>query len=608
MRSSNPPPPPLFGLRGAHAMTGDKQKAKDRRGTILRIWRYLERQRTTLFGVAALVVGSTALGLVGPYLLGRAIDQYVVRKDLPGLAGICGLMLAAYLGAATLNWLQSYVMVGVAQRAIFQIRNELFAKLQTLPIRYFDQRSQGDLMSRLTNDVERLSAVLTDSVAQILSGLLSMVGVLIAMLILSPALTAITVTALVGMSLFFNRVIVKRIGAGFRAQQAILGELNGIVQESVSGQRVIKAFGQEAAWFDRFEQANAKLKVAGTQAQTFSGSTGPLMNGSNNLALALVAGAGGWLVVRGMTTVGTVAAFINYSRQFGRPLNDLANLVSNFESALAGAERVFETMDAEPEVDASDLARKVEIKGDVVFEDVTFSYEPGVPILHHVDLHAKPGETVALIGPTGAGKTTIVNLLTRFYEIDGGRVLLDGVDLRDIPKRELRRQLGIVLQDSFLFTGTVRDNIRYGRLEATEDDIVAAAKLANADDFIRHLPHGYDTILSERGSNLSQGQRQLLSIARTILADPQILILDEATSSVDTRTERNIQEAMLRLMQGRTCFVIAHRLSTIRNADQILVLRAGEVIERGNHASLLAAHGFYYGLVTGGSGEADHEN
>ncbi len=367
---------------------------------------------------------------------------------------------------------------------------------------------------------------------------------------------------------------------------------------------MVKAYHREPVVIAQFDAANRELRQAATRAQIFAGFIGPMMNVINNLGLAIVAGAGGWMAVQGLATVGTIASFISYTRQFGRPLNEIANLYNLIQAAVAGAERVFEVIDEPAEVDASQVvagehdaaAALPGIRGDVVFEDVSFAYEPGVPVLKHVSLHAAPGQTVALVGPTGAGKTTIVNLLTRFYEIDNGRVTIDGQDLRAIGKEDLRRQLGIVLQDTFLFSGTVMDNIRYGRLDARDDEVIAAAKLANADQFIHRLPQGYDTPLSERGSNLSQGQRQLLAIARAILADPSILILDEATSSVDTRTEQHIQEAMLRLMAGRTSFVIAHRLSTIRDADQILVINHGTIVERGTHEQLLAQGGFYQRL------------
>ncbi len=600
--SQNNAPLP-FGPR--HNFGGEKQKVANKKGTIRRIASYMSEQKLALILVGVLVVFATGSGLLGPILMGRAIDQYIAKHDLPGLVGICSLMLASYVFAAALTWMQGYVMVGVATKTIYKIRSDLFHKLQQLPVGFFDSRSHGDLMSRLTNDVERLSSLLTDSFAQMVSSLLNLVGIFVAMLFLSPTLTLVTVGSLAGISLFFNKVIVKRIGVGFRAQQQSLGELNGIVQESISGQRVIKAYAQESSWLSRFDKANNELRAASTHAQTFAGTIGPMMNGGNNLSLALIVGTGGWLVVQGFSTVGTIAAFINYARQFGRPLNDLANLFSNVESALAGAERVFETIDEQPEPDALATTDDVDFSGDIVFENVTFSYTQGTPILKQINLHAKPGETVALIGPTGAGKTTIVNLLTRFYEIDSGKVMIDGTDLKQIPKRVLRRKLGIVLQDNFLFVGTVRENIRYGRLTATNAEVVEAAKMANVDEFLRHLPHGYDTMLTERGSNLSQGQRQLLSIARTLLADPQILILDEATSSVDTRTERNIQEAMLRLMKGRTCFVIAHRLNTIRTANQILVLQNGEITEHGSHEELMARRGFYFSLLSGSTESID---
>jgi ATP-binding cassette subfamily B protein len=400
--------------------------------------------------------------------------------------------------------------------------------------------------------------------------------------------------------------VAKKTRTGFREQQEYLGDLNGLIEETVTGHRVVQGYAREDAEIAVFSESNAKLRAASTTAQIFSGFVGPMMNFMNNLNFAVVAGIGGWMAVRGLATVGTIASFINYARQFSRPLNQVAQLYNQIQSALAGAERVFEIFDEEPEIqDAPDAVSLDVVEGEVVFENVDFSYESEVPILKNVSLKAEPGQTIALVGPTGAGKTTIVSLLTRFYDIDAGRVLVDGVDIRKIKMDDLRRQLGIVLQDTFLFGVSVLDNIRYGRLDATDDEVIAAAKLANADEFIRRLPEGYQTVLSENGSNLSQGQRQLLSIARAILADPGILVLDEATSSVDTRTEQHIQEAMLRLMEGRTSFVIAHRLSTIRRADCILVINDGEIIERGTHEDLMAAQGFYYDLhMTQFRGEA----
>jgi len=613
-RAQTPPPLPMFGRGGPGGLlTGKIERPKDARGTVERIWGYLRRQRLALFSTGALVILSTALNLVGPYLLGKAIDDYIMPRDLPGLLQICLIMIGSYLASSLLTWLQSYIMAGASQRTVRDIRDDLFARLQTLPLRVFDQRAHGDLMSRLTNDVENVNLVLSDSLTQLVSGVLSMVGIAATMLLLNLRLTVISLSAISILTFVINRWIAPQTREGFRQQQAALGRLNGLIEETVTGQRVVKAFNRETVVTAEFDVANLALKSSSTRAQIYAGFVGPLMNFVNNVSLAIVVGVGGWMTLRGMATVGTIASFITYSRQFGRPLNDIANLYNTIQAAIAGAERVFEIIDEEPEVDADDALPLAEIRGEVVFEAVDFAYEPGVPVLKDVSLHAEPGQTVALVGPTGAGKTTIVNLLTRFYEIDQGEIRIDGVEIRQIRKADLRRQLGIVLQDTFLFAATVMDNIRYGRPEATDLEVIAAARQANADQFIHRLPRGYQTMLSERASNLSQGQRQLLAIARAILADPRILILDEATSSIDTRTEQHIQEAMLRLMSGRTSFVIAHRLSTIREADQILVVNHGEIVERGTHEDLLARHGFYAGLyasqfrATGGTGQPEPE-
>ncbi len=584
---------------GANRFGGKVERAKDTRGTIRRIWGYLQQQRTALLLTAALVTGSTLLNLLGPYLLSRAIDRYIGSGDLPGLARLCLLMLGVYASSSLLTWLQSFVMAGAAGRTVRDIRADLFARTQTLPLRFFDRRAHGDLMSRLTNDVENINLVLTDSATQLVSGVLGMIGVAAVMFWLNPNLALVSIATISVLTLTLTRWIASRTRDGFRAQQAALGDLNGLIEETISGQRVVKAYGREGATIAQFDSANAEVRVAATRAQTLAGYMGPLLNMTGNIGLAIVAGTGGWLAVRGLATVGTIAAFITYTRQFSRPLTDIATLYNTIQSAVAGAERVFAIIDEEPEIDApTSTADPARLAGSVVFDRVSFGYDPGVPVLRDVSLTAQPGQLIALIGPTGAGKTTVVNLLTRFYEIDSGQITIDGRDLRTIPKDELRRQLGIVLQDTYLFSGTVADNIRYGRLDATDEEVIAAATLANADGFIRRLPHGYATPLSERASNLSQGQRQLLAIARAVLADPAILILDEATSSVDTRTERQIQEAMLRLMAGRTSFVIAHRLSTIRDADQILVVHGGTIIERGTHDDLLAQNGFYATLYT----------
>ena len=582
-----------MGGPGVMRTPGKVEKARNVRGTVRRLFDYLRRQRAALIVTAILVIVSTGLNVVLPFLLGQAIDQYVIPGDLPGLARLGMVMLVLYALNSALTWLQSYIMAAASQRTVRDLRNDLFGRLQNLPLRFFDQRQHGDLMSRLTNDVESINQVLSDGIVQIVSGVLSMLGVAVVMLSVNPLLGAISISVSVVMSLTVNRWLAPKMRSGFREQQTTLGTLNGLIQETLGGQRAVKAYHREPVAIAQFDAANLTLRQAAARAQIFAGFIGPLMNCMGNLALAIVAGAGGWLAVQGMATVGTIASFITYSRQFGRPLNELANLYGSIQSAIAGAERVFAVIDETPETDAADARPAMQIKGAVVFDNVSFSYEPNVPVLLQVSLRAEPGQMVALVGPTGAGKTTIVNLLTRFYDVASGRITIDGQDIRSLTKDDLRRQLGIVLQDTFLFSATVMDNIRYGRLDATDQDVIAAAKLANADPFIQRLPQGYDTPLSERASNLSQGQRQLLAIARAILADPRILILDEATSSVDTRTEHHIQEAMRRLMAGRSSFVIAHRLSTIREADQILVIDRGQIVERGTHERLLAARGFY---------------
>ena len=583
-------------------LMGPKVRAKDVQGTLFRLWGYLGRQKRALVITAVLVVISSGLDVVGPFLMGRAIDAVVGSgmglsdANLALLTETALLMLGIYLSSAAVSWLQTYVMAGASQQAVTDIRNDLFGKLQTLSLRFFDQRTHGELMSRLTNDVESVSNVLTNGITQLLSSLLSLVGVAAIMLLLNWRLAAVTlVTA--PLMVMLSRWIAKRTRSGFRQQQAFMGDLNGLIEETITGQRVVKAYGRERDVVSQFKGINQDLRGASTRAQVFAGALPPVTSLVNNTGLTIVALAGGWMAVRGLATVGDIASFVQYARRFGWPLNSIASLYNEIQSAIAGAERVFETLDEVPELsDSLEALPLAEVKGDVVFDDVGFAYEPGVPVLRNVSLHAKPGQTIALVGPTGAGKTTIVNLLTRFYDIDSGRILIDGTDIRELKIDDLRRRLGIVLQDTYLFADTVMENIRYGRLDATDEEVVAAAKLANADQFIHRLPQGYATMLSERASNLSQGQRQLLAIARAVLADPAILVLDEATSSIDTRTEKTIQEAMLRLMEGRTSFVIAHRLSTIREADKILVIDGGRLIERGTHAELLAAEGFYHHL------------
>jgi ATP-binding cassette subfamily B multidrug efflux pump len=571
-------------------------RAKDVQGTMRRLWGYLSRRKWALIGIVALVALSSGLSLLGPYLMGVAIDTYILGGDLPGLARTALLMIATYAAASFAIWVQGYVMAGLAQGTVRDIREDLFGKLQMLSLRFFDQRTHGELMSRLSNDVENISNVLNQGVTQFISSVISIVGVIVVMCLINWRLALVSLITIPVMA-FLSSAVAMQTRKGFREQQETLGDMNGIIEETITGQRVVKAYVREQAVIAEFDVANGKFQRAATRAQILAGFMGPMSNLVNNLGLAIVAGSGGWMALQGWATVGIIASFINYAREFSRPLNQIAQLYAQIQGAIAGAERVFEILDEVPElIDAPDALPLEGVAGDVVFEDVCFGYKPDVPVLKRVDFHAEPGQTIALVGPTGAGKTTMINLLTRFYDIDSGRIAIDGKDIRQVKKVDLRRRLGIVLQDTFLFSDTVMENIRYGRLDATDEEVIAAAKLANADQFIHRLPHGYRTELSERGSNLSQGQRQLLAIARAVLADPGILVLDEATSSVDTRTEKNIQEAMLRLMEGRTSFVIAHRLSTIREADNILVINDGEIIERGSHRELLAQRGFYHNL------------
>lgn len=572
-----------------------KVRAKHTGATIKRIWNYLNKQRTALLSVYIFTVLSSLIALVGPYLIGVTIDDYIVPRNYTGLIQICLIMLAIHLFGALVTWVQAYIMTGLSQKTVLHLRKDLFAKYQKLPVSFFDNRSTGELMSRATNDIENVSNTLNQSVTQLLNSVVTLIGSLVIMIILDIPLTIVALIS-IPLALFATRQIAKFTKKYFKEQQQHLGHLNGMIEETISGQKVVKLYRQEDKEIQRFREISERLNQVGIKAQMMSGMMGPFMNVINNLSFALIATVGGWLVFQGSTQVGIVVSFLSYSRQFGRPISELANQYNLIQSAVAGAERVFEIMDMKTEHEGENGKSITNIRGAVSFREVSFHYHADKPILQNISFHARPGEKIALVGPTGAGKTSVVNLLTRFYDIVDGAITIDDVDIRQIDKDHLRRLMGMVLQDAHVFSGTIRENIRFGNLSATDQEVEQAAVLANADHFIKRLPQGYDTILSTEGSNLSHGQRQLLTIARAILADPAILILDEATSSVDTRTEMHIQEAMKLLMQGRTSFVIAHRLSTIQDADTILYLEHGRLVEQGTHEELLAAKGPYYEL------------
>lgn len=571
-------------------------KAKDFKGTLLKLWQHFGSERKSLGVVLLLVLGSSALALIAPYLIGRTIDV-ISEKSGYKSANLLGIMaaalLASYLLETVLALLQGWTMAGISNRIVQNLRRTLFSKLQRLPVSFFDLHTHGELMSRLSNDIENISGTISQATTQLLVSVIMVSGSLIMMLILSPLLTLASVIT-IPLVFLVTKSVAKRTRVLFKEQQVLLGKLNGHIEETISGIQVIKAFNHEDKVIEDFQEINSSLNKVGIKAQIWSGFIMPLMNVINNIGFAVVAGAGGALAVKGIISVGIIASFLSYSRQFARPLNEIANIFNILQSAVAGAERVFEILEEQEEKkDAEDSYVLKEPKGHVIFERVSFGYRSDVPVLENVSFEAKAGSTIALVGPTGAGKTTIVNLLARFYEVASGRILIDGIDIRKYTRDSLRRCFGIVLQDTYLFSGTIKDNIRYGKLGAADEEVEKAAVMANADVFIRRLPQGYDTVLAENGSNLSQGQRQLLAIARAILANPSILILDEATSSVDTRTELHIQEAMLKLMEHRTSFIIAHRLSTIRDADIIMVIDKGRIVEKGSHDELVKNGGVY---------------
>lgn len=572
------------------------EKIKDIKGTIKRLLGYLIEKKFNIFIVFVLCFITTLISILGTRLNGYTIDNFIETGDMNGLGFICIVLVLMYLVNIFSTYYQNMVMLKIAQRISATMRKDLFTALQKLPLKYFDSNSSGDLMSRLTNDVDNINTTLSQSVTQLFSGIINIIGMFIAMILLSPILTLIGMIT-IPLTFMTTKTLAKKTQRFFVKQQRELGILNGYIEEMVSGQKVVLLFSEEEKVKLEFSEINERLTKSAIFAQGVSSFMGPINNFINNISYLIISVVGGYLILKGSAiTVGIVFSFLLYMRNFTRPINEIMNLFNTIQSALAGAERVFEVIDEEKENDKDDAIDIDNIEGHVELKDVTFSYTNGKEILKNVSLEAKKGEVIAIVGPTGAGKTTIVNLLTKFYNIDSGKILIDGKNIDEITRESLRKMVAMVLQDTYLFSETVSENIRYGRLEASDEEVIEAAKMADAHHFIKQLPQGYDTVLADNGGNLSQGQRQLLAIARAILSNASILILDEATSSIDTRTEVLIQNAMLKLMEGKTTFVIAHRLSTIKNADKILALKDGEIIESGTHDELLAKEGFYANL------------
>ncbi len=613
------------------------ERARDFKGSLKRLSGYLKPHKTLLIIVAFLSIASVVMSIAGPKILGRATNilfEGVIGKQLPpglGKEHIIAMLKAAgkdqmanmvagmnivpgvgvdfaaiarvlitlvviYIIGSFFSWLQHYIMAGISQRTVYGLRKEADAKLARLPLKYYDSNTRGEILSRVTNDIDNIAGTLQQSLTQLITATFTVIGVLIMMFSISPLLALIALATL-PLSVIVTLSIARRSQKQFTEQWDSTGALNGHIEEMYTGHNIVKAFNRQKEAIDEFDRENGRLYQASFRAHFISSTIQPAMRFINNLNYVAVCVLGGMRVANGTLSLGDVQAFIQYSRQFTQPIVQTASIMNVLQSTVASAERVFELLDEEEE--APDTANPVvleDVEGHVVFDSVSFRYKPDVPLIEDMNLEVEPGQTVAIVGPTGAGKTTVVNLLMRFYELDGGSISIDGVDIRDMARDDLRRLFGMVLQDTWLFNGTIRDNIAYGREDATEAQIMAAARAAHVDHFVRTLPDGYDTELGDEASNISQGQKQLLTIARAFLADPEILILDEATSSVDTRTEVLIQEAMAELMRDRTSFVIAHRLSTIRNADTILVMDNGRIVEQGNHAELMAARGFYYDL------------
>ena len=592
--------------RGPHA---GNEKAKDFKGTLVRLSKYLKPYRIGLIVVIVAAITSVIFSIISPKIMAKITDE-LFRPMLERIQGnmtpspidfsyiwkIVVLLIGLYVISAAFNYLQQFIMAGISQKVVYDLRRDIDEKLAKLPLKFFDSHTHGELLSRFTNDVDNISGTLQQSITQVITSVTTVIGVLILMLTISPILTLISLIV-IPLSGVLMMMVIKRSQKYFIGQQKTLGELNGHIEEMYTGHNVIKAFGHEKKAIEEFDEINERLYGVGWMAQFLSGLIMPIINFIGNLGYVVVAVVGGILVTKGRISVGDIQAFIQYNRQFTQPIAQVAQISNIIQSTVASAERVFELLDEEEVTPEPSQPIKIENgRGAVEFEHVKFGYREDRILINDMNIKAEPGQMVAIVGPTGAGKTTLVNLLLRFYEVNGGRILVDGVDITKRERADLRKQFGMVLQDTWLFNGTIRDNIAYGKENATEEEIIAAAKAAHADHFIRVLPDGYNTILNEEVSNISQGQKQLLTIARALLADPEIMILDEATSSVDTRTELQIQNAMKTLMKGRTSFVIAHRLSTIREADVILVMKDGDVIETGNHETLMAQNGFYADL------------
>ncbi len=600
------------GPMGWGGMGRPVEKAKNFKGTALRLLGYFLPEKFRLVIILGTAIIGTVFNIVGPKILGlattRLFDGLIAKYEAlahrlpaPGIDfGYIGTVLLILLGlyviSAIFIYIQQYVMAGVAQRTMYRLRKQVDEKLSRLPLKYFDGHTHGEIMSRVVNDMDNLSSTLQQSITQLITSVVTLLGVLVMMLTISWLLSLIVVLT-IPLSLFITVGIAKRSQGYFRSQQRALGELNGHVEEMYAGHKIVKAFGHEREAVTEFNVRNDKLYDAGWKAQFVSGIIMPLMRFVGNIGYVFVAAVGGIMVIQGNIAIGDVQAFIQYAQQFTQPIAQIANFANIIQSSMASAERLFEILDEQEEVLEVANAKVIEHpEGAVQFEHVRFGYSEDNVLMQDMNIDVKPGQMIAIVGPTGAGKTTLVNLLMRFYEVNDGKILVDGVDITEIKRGALRRMFGMVLQDTWLFNGTIRDNIAYGRGETGDEEVVRAAKAANADHFIRTLPEGYNTVLNEEASNISSGQKQLLTIARAFLADPEILILDEATSSVDTRTEMQIQKAMTELMKGRTNFVIAHRLSTIRDADLILVMNHGTIVEKGTHAELLAQNGFYADL------------